>query len=103
MTHFDRRGLNPSGLRFGTTWTAQRGLGPEDMARLAAVIGEVLGSMRSFTIRTGVGSVGRVRLPASVLREARKTVSSLLTRDVAWSSISAVGARNLSLVNAFAF
>ncbi len=76
----DTRAGNPSGLRFGTTWIAQRGFGPEDMEPIAESVANCLTSMKAFQIQAAVGSVGRVRLPASALREAQRAVRNLVER-----------------------
>jgi len=76
----DTRAAHPSGLRFGTTWASQRGLGPEDMALVARIICDVLGSMHGFSITASNGRVGRVRLPAAVLRDARLRIVEMLDR-----------------------
>ena len=38
----DRNGADPHGIRLGTTWATQRGMGPDAMADLAAIIARVL-------------------------------------------------------------
>jgi len=38
----DRNGADPSGLRFGTPWASQRGMGPREMDDLAGIIASVL-------------------------------------------------------------
>ena len=76
----DTRAANPSGLRFGTTWVSQRGLGTEDMATLAHVVAQTLHAAKAFSVHTNAGKVGRVRLPASALREAKRQVRQLVER-----------------------
>lgn len=76
----DTRAAHPSGLRFGTTWVSQRGLGPDDMVTLGQVIGRTLGAMKAFHVIGAGGSLGRVRLPASVLRESQARVRQLIER-----------------------
>jgi glycine cleavage system T protein len=78
--HGDVRALFPSGLRFGTCWVTQRGLDADDMGEIASIVVDVLGAMQSFQVHTAAGLVGRVRLPATALREAQKRVRKLVER-----------------------
>jgi len=78
--HGDTRPLHPSGLRFGTCWVAQRGMDADDMAEIASVVTDTLTSMQAFQVHTAAGLVGRVRLPASVLRDAQRRVKKLVER-----------------------
>jgi hypothetical protein len=78
--HGDTRALYPSGLRFGTCWVTQRGMGPDDLAEIASIVGDTLTSMKAFQVHSAAGLVGRVRLPASALRSAQKRVKKLVER-----------------------
>ena len=78
--HGDTRALYPSGLRFGTCWVTQRGMGPDDLSEIASVVGDTLTSMKAFQVHSAAGLVGRVRLPASALRSAQKRVKKLVER-----------------------
>jgi len=78
--HGDTRPLHPSGLRFGTCWVTQRGLDAEDMEEIAAIVVDTLTSMRAFQVHTAAGLVGRVRLPATALRDAQRRVKRLIER-----------------------
>ncbi len=78
--HGDTRPLHPSGLRFGTCWVSQRGLDADDMGEVAAIIGDTLTSMQAFQIHAAAGLVGRVRLPASVLRDAQRRIRRMVVR-----------------------
>lgn len=78
--HGDTRPLHPSGLRFGTCWVSQRGLDVDDMGEIAAIVGDTLTSMQAFQVHSAAGLVGRVRLPASVLRDAQRRVKQMVER-----------------------
>ena len=78
--HGDTRALFPSGLRFGSCWVTQRGMDADDMGEIAAIVGDTLTSMQAFSVYTAAGLVGRVRLPATLLREAQKRVRKLIER-----------------------
>jgi glycine cleavage system T protein len=78
--HGDTRALYPSGLRFGTCWVTQRGLGPDDLEEVASIVCDTLTSMKAFSVHAAAGLVGRVRLPASALRSAQKRVKKLIER-----------------------
>ncbi|MSR46421.1 MAG: serine hydroxymethyltransferase [Planctomycetes bacterium] len=78
--HGDTRALYPSGLRFGTCWVSQRGMDVDDMGEIATIVTDVLTSMQAFQVHTAAGLVGRVRLPASVLRDSQRRVKKLTER-----------------------
>jgi glycine cleavage system T protein len=78
--HGDTRALHPSGLRFGTCWVAQRGMDADDMTEIAAIVTDTLTSMQAFSVHTAAGLVGRVRLPATVMRDAQRRVKKLVER-----------------------
>ena len=78
--HGDTRALYPSGLRFGTCWVTQRGMGPDDLSEIASIVGDTLTSMKAFQVHSAAGLVGRVRIPASALRSAQKRVKKLVER-----------------------
>lgn len=75
--HGDTRPLHPSGLRFGTCWVSQRGMDVDDMGEIASIVVDTLTAMKPFQVHAAAGLVGRVRLPASALREAQRRVKKL--------------------------
>ncbi len=78
--HGDTRPLHPSGLRFGTCWVSQRGMDVDDMGEIAATVVDTLTSMKPFQVHAAAGLIGRVRLPASVMRDAQRRVKKMIER-----------------------
>ncbi len=75
----DTSANQPSGLRFGTVWVTQRGLGPEHMDRIADVTLKALGGAHAFEYHYAGGPVGRAKLDWGLLEEVRAEISSLAT------------------------
>jgi len=76
----DTSAADAHGIRLGTPWITQRGMGAEEVKTLAQIIARVLRDIRPFCYEglTGPLSRGKVRLPTLV--EARREVRALLTR-----------------------
>ncbi|MDY0002470.1 MAG: serine hydroxymethyltransferase [Polyangia bacterium] len=73
----DTSATQPTGLRFGTVWVTQRGLGPEHMVRIAEVVLRVLRGTHAFEYLYGGGAVGRGKLDWPLWEEARAELASL--------------------------
>ncbi|MHC4601256.1 MAG: serine hydroxymethyltransferase, partial [Planctomycetota bacterium] len=73
----DEKAAQPSGLRFGTTIVAQRGLGTDDMDRLAEIVARLLTSLTAYEVQGQACRLGRAKVPADVLRETREAVAVL--------------------------
>lgn len=67
-----------TGIRLGTPWATQRGMGPSEMQELARLIASILGEIRPFTYRGSTGPLPRGKLPQEVLEKARRQVRELL-------------------------
>ncbi len=73
----DTSANQPSGLRFGTVWVTQRGLGPEHMDRIADVVLRALQGANAFEYHYAGGPVGRAKLDWGLLEEVRGEISAL--------------------------
>lgn len=67
-----------TGIRLGTPWATQRGMGPSEMQELARLIASILGEIRPFTYRGSTGPLSRGKLPQEVLEKARRQARELL-------------------------
>lgn len=73
----DTSATQPSGLRFGTVWVTQRGLGPEHMQRIAKVVLRVLRATHAFEYVYASGPVGRGKLELDLWEDARQEIAAL--------------------------
>ena len=76
----DTSAVYPSGLRFGTPWLTQRGLGPDDMAEIAEIVHRVIGSIDTFRYQGIRGTLIRGKSSHAVLADARRRVDALTAR-----------------------
>ena len=76
----DHSAADAHGIRLGTPWATQRGMGTEEMEILAKVIAKVLRAIRPFCYPGLTGELSRGKLPLSVLEEAKAEVRSLIVR-----------------------
>ena len=74
----DHSAADAHGIRLGTPWASQRGMGKAEMEEIAAIIARVLRAVRPFSYVGLTGDLSRGKLPLSVLGEARERVRSLL-------------------------
>ncbi len=73
----DDNPAHPSGLRFGTTWVTQRGMGTAEMERIAEIVGKVLRNIHAFSYIGLTGLLGRGKIDLDVLEEAKREVAEL--------------------------
>jgi glycine cleavage system T protein len=73
----DDKAARPSAVRFGTTWVSQRGMGPEEMKRIAGTVHKVLTSIKPFRYLWPGGYVGRGKILQSVMDDAKCEIDSL--------------------------
>lgn len=66
------------GIRLGTPWVTQRGMGPEHMRELASILAHVLSEIRPFTYHGSTAPLPRGKIPQAVMEEAREKVMGLL-------------------------
>jgi glycine hydroxymethyltransferase len=66
-----------SGVRFGTPWVTQRGLGPEDMEAIADVVHQVVTHIHPFAYQGLAGELPRGKIDLDVLESAKRDVAAL--------------------------
>ncbi len=76
----DHSAADAHGIRLGTPWATQRGMGKEEMAILAGILAKVLKAIRPFSYPGLSGELSRGKLPVSVLQEAKAEVRALVAR-----------------------
>ena len=76
----DHSAADAHGIRLGTPWVTQRGMGKEEMGELARIIATVLRAIKPFEYPGLTGPLSRGKIPGKVLREARRSVRELLHR-----------------------
>jgi glycine hydroxymethyltransferase len=74
----DKTALNASGIRFGTPWMTQRGLGEAEMVKVADIMADVLLACKPYSVETRQGLAQRAKLDFNVLEDAK-----LRSRDLA--------------------
>ena len=76
----DQSFAQATGIRLGTPWVTQRGMGPEEMRELAEIICLVLEEIRPFTYMGSSGPLPRGKIPQEILEHARRRTRELLQR-----------------------
>ena len=76
----DHSAADAHGIRLGTPWATQRGMGKEEMVVLAGILAKVLKAIRPFSYPGLSGELSRGKLPVSVLQEAKAEVRALVAR-----------------------
>jgi glycine cleavage system T protein len=73
----DESAADASGIRLGTPWVTQRGLGPDDMDALAGAIHKVLVNIKPFLYTGLTGELPRGKIDLDVLEETKAEVAKL--------------------------
>ena len=69
-----------SGIRFGTPWVTQRGLGPDDMEAIADVVHTVVTNTRPFAYHGLAGELPRGKIDLDILESAKRDVAAIADR-----------------------
>ncbi|HSR32691.1 MAG TPA: glycine cleavage system aminomethyltransferase GcvT [Anaerolineae bacterium] len=72
-----------SGVRLGTPWVTQRGMGPEEMDTIADAINRLLRACHPFHYDGLVGELPRAKLDLDVLEAVKRDVAALAARSAA--------------------
>lgn len=73
----DESAADASGIRLGTPWITQRGLGPPDMDELAEAIHRILANIRPFEYAGLTGDLPRGKIELETLEEMKREVAKL--------------------------
>jgi glycine hydroxymethyltransferase len=65
------------GVRLGTPWVTQRGMGPTAMDRIADCIHRIVTAIEPFTYEGLIGTLPRGKLPLDVLESVKRKVAEL--------------------------
>lgn len=65
------------GVRLGTPWVTQRGMGPAEMDQIADCIQRVVTAIEPFTYEGLIGTLPRGKLPMDVLESVKRDVAEL--------------------------
>lgn len=77
----DESAADASGIRLGTPWVTQRGLGPQDMDILAEIISYVLTNIKPFQYTGLTGDLPRGKIDLDVLEEMKREVATLAAKS----------------------
>ncbi|MCX7704302.1 MAG: serine hydroxymethyltransferase, partial [Planctomycetota bacterium] len=86
----DTDAAHPGAVRFGTVWASQRGMGAEEMKKIARLSAKLFTNIEPFFYIDTKGKVGRGKIESSVLEEVRSEVVLLLERFPAFEDLPAV-------------
>ena len=67
----DKTAMAASGIRYGTPWITQRGLGEKEMVELADIIADVLHATTPYSLETKKGDAIRAKVDFEVLEDAK--------------------------------
>ncbi|HLV36693.1 MAG TPA: glycine cleavage system aminomethyltransferase GcvT [Spirillospora sp.] len=76
----DTSALRPSGIRIGTPWITQRGLGDAEIDELAEIIATILKACVPFSYSGRVRPQARAKIDFDVLQQMRRRVRDLAAR-----------------------
>ncbi len=76
----DETAADASGIRLGTLWITRRGLGKEEIEKLAELIHRVLVSIESFSYIGLTGNFPRGKIAPEILEEVKREVAGLVQR-----------------------
>ena len=71
------------GVRLGTPWVTQRGMGPAEMDKIAGIIHKIVSNIEPFTYEGLIGTLPRGKLPLDVLEAVKREVAELAAATAA--------------------
>lgn len=74
----DTTSAEASGIRLGTTWLTQIGMGKEEMDRVAAIVHKVATNIHTYAVDSKTGTSTRGKLPFAVMQDVKGEVDKLL-------------------------
>jgi glycine cleavage system T protein len=80
----DDNPVHPSAIRLGTTWVTQRGMGKQEMEKIAYLVHKVITNIEPFIYIGGGGEIGRGKIDFDIFEEVKSEVAELegkLARD----------------------
>ena len=87
-----------SGIRMGTPWVTQRGMGPVELDELAAIIAQVVTNIQPFKYTGLTGELPRGKIDLSILEGARRAADVLAARTLAEKKAQGLGYPHYSIV-----
>ncbi|MGC9529843.1 MAG: serine hydroxymethyltransferase [Candidatus Bipolaricaulaceae bacterium] len=76
----DTSAADARGIRYGTPWVTQRGMGKAEMEEIAEITARVLTEIRPFSYLGLTGPLSRGKVPVGLLSESRARVARLARR-----------------------
>lgn len=73
----DKTALAATGIRYGTPWMTQRGMGEAEMVKVADIIADVLSACIPYSVETKQGRVSRAKVDFNILEDAKIRVREL--------------------------
>lgn len=67
----DKTAMAASGIRYGTPWITQRGMGEKEMVELADIIADVLHAITPYSVGTRKGDAIRAKVDFAVLEDTK--------------------------------
>jgi glycine/serine hydroxymethyltransferase len=87
----DATAADASGVRLGTPWVSQRGMGPREMERIAAIVHQVLTQIHPFQYIGLTGLLPRGKIDLGLLENLKQEVAHLANGASAEGSIDKTG------------
>ncbi len=76
----DENAAYPGGIRFGTTWVSQLGMGGREMTEIARLVKKVLANIHPFIYEGKRNLMGRGKIDLKIMEEVKAGVAALMTK-----------------------